>query len=260
MLPTLVADPFLELDQGGMEIALIRHGHAVPGEHDILPGDYDEQPLSERGQRQARAMAERFMKTPVVAIYCSPILRVRQTAQHIADVCHLPVTVEADLREVDLSGLRAHLPPATTSSDPVVQLRAYLRQVEAVAMQVGVWSQIPGAEPSDAVRARMLGVLDRIAARHAGQRVAVVSHDAAINTAIAAIMGLSRDFLYPVANTAISTLRLRGNERVVVAINDHAHLARLQDQGEAFEASPDARRAGRRWIFGRRPIPAKVQS
>jgi probable phosphoglycerate mutase len=166
--------------------------------------------------------------------------------------------VEADLREVDLSGLRAHLPPATTSSDPAIQLQVYLRQVEAVAMQVGIWSQIPGAEPSEAVRTRMLAVLDRIAVRHAGQRVAVVSHDAAINTALAAILGLPRDFFYPVANTSISTIRLRGDQRVVVAINDHAHLARLQDQGEAFETSPDKGRAGQWWPFGRRRAPAKV--
>jgi 2,3-bisphosphoglycerate-dependent phosphoglycerate mutase len=252
MLPTLVADPFLELENGAVEIALIRHGHAVPGEREIVPGDYDQQPLSERGQRQARAMAERFRRSPVAAIYSSPILRVRQTAQHVADVCALPVAVEADLREVDLSGLRAHLPPATTSTDPVVQLQAYLRQVEAVATQIGVWSQIPGAESSVSVRTRMLGALDRIAARHAGQRVAVVSHDAAINTAIAAIMGLGRDFFYPVANTSISTLRIQGDQRLVVAINDHAHLAQLQDQGEAFEASPDKGAPRRFWIFGRK--------
>jgi 2,3-bisphosphoglycerate-dependent phosphoglycerate mutase len=251
MEPITTTDPFVELEYGGVEITLIRHGHAVPGKHDIISSDYADQPLSARGQAQARAMAERFRKAPVVALYSSPILRARQTAEHIAKICALAIQEDAALREVDLGGVRQHLPPVVSDPDPASQLQAYLRQVEALAIQVGVWSQIPGAESSESVRTRMIDALDRIAARHAGQRIAVVSHDGAINTALATILGSPRDFLYPVANTSISTIRLRGAQRVVVGINDHAHLANLQDAGDAFEASPDASKLRRRW-FGRK--------
>jgi len=146
----------------------------------------------------------------------------------------------------------------TSATDPAVQLQTYLRQVEAISLQVGVWSQMPGVESSAAARLRLVTVLDRIAARHPGQRVAVVSHDAAINTAIAAILGLPRDFIYPVANTAISTLRIRGDQRLVLAINDHAHLAQLHDQGEAFEASPEKGAARRFWRIGRQSMSHKA--
>src|SRR6185437_15402762 len=53
-------DAFLSLKNGGTEVYMIRHGDALPGVEEVLPGDYDDQALSARGRQQADALAERL--------------------------------------------------------------------------------------------------------------------------------------------------------------------------------------------------------
>ena len=242
-------DPLLAPETGGAELYLIRHGHAVPSADAILPGNYDDQPLSELGRRQAHAMAERFRTIPLVAIYSSPIRRASETAEALGQVCDLPVTSEVDLREVDLTQVRPVAMEGLPPAEHAAQLAAYLKQIEALALQVGVWSEIPGVEPSEAVRRRVVGALHAIAARHAGQRVAVVSHNGAINAGIAALLGLPRDFFFPAANTSISVVRLQGEQSLVVTLNDYAHLASLANAPSvAGEPAPPLRLPPRRRI------------
>lgn len=221
-------DPLLRPEEGGTEIILIRHANAVPAAADFRPGSYDEQPLSALGQRQAAAMAERFHGTSLAAIYSSPILRARQTAEEISAVCDLPVVIEPGLREVDLTAARPDLATTDDPAEKAALLRAYLRTIEAEALRAGVWSAILGVEPSAQVRARIMGALERIAARHPGQHVAAVSHYGAINAAVAACLDLPRDCFFPAANTSLSVIRLRGAARLVVTINDFAHLASME--------------------------------
>jgi probable phosphoglycerate mutase len=220
-------DPLLLPEDGGTEIVLIRHGNAVPAAADFRPGSYDEQPLSALGQRQAQALAARFRAGMLAAIYSSPILRARQTAEAIGAIRDLPVLIEPDLREVDLTAARPNLAATDDPVEKAARLRAYLRSIEAEALRVGVWSAIPGVEPSAQVRGRIVGALERIVVRHPGQRVVAVSHNGAINAALAACLDLARDFFVPVANTALSVIRLRGPHRLVMTINDFAHLASI---------------------------------
>ncbi len=228
-IPDDTFDPLLRLESGGTEIALIRHGHAVPGVAEIAAGTYNDQPLSALGQRQAWALAERFRLLPVAAVYSSPILRARQTAEAVAEIAGLPLLIDAALREVDLTSARPDIGAEVVPEERVRRLRAYLREIEAQALRVGVWSAIPGVESSAQVRERITGALRNIAARHPGRRVAVVSHNGAINAAIAALLGLDRDFFFPAANASLSLIRLHGERGLVVTINDHAHLAGLED-------------------------------
>ncbi len=221
-------DPFVSLASGGTEIYLIRHADAVPEADEIMAGDYDAQPLSALGRAQAAALAARLRAVPFAAVYCSPILRTRQTAEAIAAGTDLPVILDPELREVDLRGVRPDLPPDLSPAERITRLHGYLHAIVAQALAAGVWAAIPGVEPAAQVRARMQGALRRIAARHPGQRVAAVSHSGAINAALAAALDLPRDFFVPVANSSISIIRVRGDARLVLTVNDHAHLAALR--------------------------------
>lgn len=66
------------------------------GEKERAPGD---PPLTERGRAQARAAADRVRGAGVDAVYSSPLLRTRQTADALAEALSLPVTVDARLTE-----------------------------------------------------------------------------------------------------------------------------------------------------------------
>jgi probable phosphoglycerate mutase len=224
-MPPILPDPFVSPASGGTEIYLIRHADAVPEADEIMAGDYDAQPLSTLGRAQAGALATRLHAVPFAVVYSSPILRARQTAEALAAGADLPVILDPELREVDLRGVRPDLPPDLPPAERIARLRAYLHAIVARALAAGVWSAIPGVEPGAQVRARMQNALARIAARHPGRRVALVSHSGAINAALAAALDLPRDFYFPIANTAISIVRVKDAARLVLTINDHAHLA-----------------------------------
>lgn len=216
-------DPFLSLKRGGTEIYFVRHGDALPGQDEVVLGDYDAQALSDLGRRQALVLAQRMLRYNPTAIYSSPTTRAAQTAQPTADVLGLTVSVDDDLREVELGVVG----PESASEDPAEIsriLRRRLQEIANVAIGDGKWSAIPGSEASAQLRGRMLAAVARIHAAHPGERVAVFSHGGAINAYFADLLGLERDYFFPAANTSISVARVLGEQRLLMALNDISHL------------------------------------
>jgi broad specificity phosphatase PhoE len=223
-------DPFLSRKRGGTEIYLIRHADALPEADEVVAGGYDDQALSELGRRQAAALAARLREVSPSAVYSSPIGRAVQTARAIAAPLSLEVTIEAGIREVELAPLGPDAVAAATPAELATYLRDRLREIANVALTDGVWSRIPGAEPSSTLRERATAAIDGIAARHAGERVAVVSNGGTINAYIAALLGVERDYFFPAANTSISMVRIKGARRLLMSLNDVAHLHDLAPQ------------------------------
>src|SRR5947209_20583375 len=67
----------------GTDIYVVRHAH-VHNPHDILYGRLPRFRLSELGLEQARKVADFLSGRNIEAIYSSPLLRARQTAEMIA--------------------------------------------------------------------------------------------------------------------------------------------------------------------------------
>ena len=208
----------LSLRTGAAELHVVRHADAVPeaDETFTIYDDYEAHPLSARGRAQALAVAERFTDLGIAAVYASAIRRARETAEAIAAVAGVDVRTETELREISIG-----------STDDSMTLGARLAWLAMVALRDGSWTDIPGTEPSVQVRARMLNTLDAIAARHGGERVAVVSHAGAINAALGAIASSAHDFLFPLANASISVLRIGAGRRLLMSANDTAHLSTI---------------------------------
>lgn len=208
----------LSLRRGAAELHVVRHADAVPeaDETFTIYDDYEAHPLSARGRAQAEAVAERFAELEIVAVYASPIRRARETAEAIAAAAGVAVHDEPGVREISIGPV-----------DDGMALRDRLAWLAMIAMRDGSWTGIPGTEPSAQVRARMLGALDAIAARHPGERVAVVSHAGAINAALGAIAASDHDFLFPLANASVSVLRIGGGRRLLMSANETEHLSAI---------------------------------
>jgi probable phosphoglycerate mutase len=208
----------LSLRRGATEIHLVRHADAVPASDDAFTiyDDYEAHPLSERGRAQAEAVGERFADAGVSAVYASRIRRARETAEAIAAAAGVDVREEPDLREIEIGPVEASMP-----------LGARLAWLATVALRDGSWNGIAGTEPSDRVQARMLRALDAIAARHAGERVVAVSHAGAMNAALAAVVGSTHQFLFPLANASVSVLRVNGGRRMLMTANETGHLSAI---------------------------------
>ena len=217
-------DPFLSLRNGATEVYLVRHADAQPDADEVVMGDYDAQALSALGRRQAEALAVRMRQIAPTAIYSSPIGRAIQTAQPTADALGLTIQIEPDLHEVELGAIGGELPAEADSAAVSELLRSRLREIAAIALTSGKWASIPGSEPSAQLRQRVVDAVARIAERHAGQRVLVVSHGGAINAWFAGLLGIERDYFFPAANTSISMARVKGERRLLMALNDISHL------------------------------------
>jgi 2,3-bisphosphoglycerate-dependent phosphoglycerate mutase len=198
---------------GATELLLIRHAEAqaLPMREAQEPKDVD-LPLSPHGRTQAEALAARLRRRSLAALYHSGLQRARETAEAIAREAGLKTNEDARLREVEIAGV-----------GPVA-----MHDLAEIAIANGGWSHLPGTESSHDIRSRMVSALDDIVAAHPGGRVAVVSHAGAINAYLAQLLGLTSNFFFPAGNTSISIVRANNGRRLLVTINDIAHLERAK--------------------------------
>jgi broad specificity phosphatase PhoE len=201
------------IDSGAVELLLIRHAQAEHPRPDEAndPAKLD-LPLTPRGRVQARALAERLTVRSIGGIYTSPLRRTRETAAIVAGILGLGMHEDARLREVEIGEA------GSVSLDDLAQ----------IAIAHGGWSHIKGTESSQTIRERMRDAIDEIVEANPRRRVAIFSHAGAINAYIASILGLSSDFFFPAGNTSISAIRAREHRRLLVSLNDIAHLEALR--------------------------------
>jgi len=218
-------DPYLQLKHGAIELYLIRHGDALPDAAEVsLEGSYNGQSLSALGRKQAQALVDRLQEVGPVAIYSSHIARAHQTALPSATALRLEIQVDRELREIEVGPIGPDLPPNPSPHDIAQNLRARLNAIATIALTTGLWSEIPGSESGERLRARATAAISRIAAAHPGQRVAIVSHGGLINAYIAAMLGIERDYFFPCANASISIVRIKDDRRLLLTLNEVAHL------------------------------------
>lgn len=79
---------------------LVRHATCAETA-EMLYGRAVDASLDERGEREARRLAQHLRELSGPLIYCSPRLRTRQTAEHIARACGSDVALSPELDEVD---------------------------------------------------------------------------------------------------------------------------------------------------------------
>jgi len=192
---------------------LVRHAQSQGNTgDDLATGD---PPLTDVGWEQARRLGERFASQKVDVVYASPLARSRDTAQSIADAARLPVRIEPGLTEVSLG-------------TPERSARLYQGQAaEELARRIareGTWDAFPGSEGSRAARRRVGAVIDGIIQKNEGKRVALVTHAGFIQTCVSLVLGLERDFVFYPFNAGITSIRAKGDRRVLWRLNDVAHL------------------------------------
>lgn len=208
--PTLSHD----LDAETCELLLVRHGRSA----DVVPGSAEsaDPPLHVDGVAQADALARRLATLELHGVYSSHLARAVQTATPLAEARGFTVGVDPDLEEVRLGEW----------GNGEFRRRAAARDPEWLAWSMtGRWDGIPGGEGDAALRTRVRGAVERIAARHRGQRVAIVAHGGAINAFLADVLGIERTMWMAVENTSISLVRISDSYGPhVVTVNDCHHL------------------------------------
>lgn len=197
---------------------MIRHGEsqpAQPGEPFPLVDGRGDPELSSDGREQAERVADRLASEHIDAVYVTSLRRTVQTAEPLARRLALRPRVEADLREVHLGDWEGGLYRKMVAEGHPVTLRMLTEER---------WDVIPGAEPAAALAARVHHAVQRLAAAHPDQRIAVFTHGGVIGQLFASASG-SRPFAFLGAdNGSISHLVVSGDRWIIRRFNDTAHL------------------------------------
>ena len=161
------------------DLVLLRHGRTDWNAARRIQGHADSQ-LDSLGHAQAAAVAPVLAALRPAVLWASDSDRARSTASYVAAACGLTPTIDARLREYSLGpreGLHHHEFEAAAPEEYAEFVRAN-------------WDAVPGAEKQADVAARMTAVLGEVAGSLEDDGVGVVvSHGAAIRTAVAALLG-----------------------------------------------------------------------
>jgi len=204
--------------EGAADLLLIRHGRteaARPGESFPMLDGHGDPALHPEGEEQAVLVGERLKNDPISAIYVTTLRRTHQTAAPLAAHLGLTPMVEADLREVrlgDWDGGEYRIKAAEGAPE-------FKRAIERQE-----WGEIPNAETTAELHARVRAGLLRIAAAHPDERVAVVVHGGVVGAAMALASGAQAFHFNGADNGSISRLVIRGETMWVKGFNDCAHL------------------------------------
>lgn len=159
-------------------IYLARHGESDWNVENRFQGHTD-RPLTERGLEQARELADILADEPLDAVYASPLLRARATAEVVAARKGLEVISMAALREVDV-GSWAGLSRAEVELQFPEGFRSWMSGGAG-------WTD---GESYEEMAERVLAALHHIASAHPAGRVLAVSHGGPIRAAHAAAAGM----------------------------------------------------------------------
>jgi broad specificity phosphatase PhoE len=194
----------------------VRHGETDWNRQPRFRGHVDV-PLNRTGMRQAERVGRRLAGVTLDAVYASPLGRTMRTAGAIARHHDLPVIPDPAIIDMDFGGWHGRTPAAVRRTDPV-RYRRWRTAPSAV--------RIAGAERLADVQRRAADGLRRLARRHRGAAVAVVSHDIVARVLVCAALDLGLDALWrvPQDNAALSLFDHDGRSLVAVSINDTAHL------------------------------------
>ena len=203
---------------GAADLLLIRHGEsqaAVEGTSFPMKDGHGDPALHPNGRQQAIAVGERLKTWPIAAIYVTTLQRTHQTAAPLAAHLELTPKVEPDLREVYLGQWDGGLYRfKAAEGDPV-----FKRSIENQE-----WGEIPGAETTAALQTRVRNGLQRIAAAHANQLVAVVVHGGVIAAAMSLATGAEPFAFLGAENGSISRIVMDSDKMRARGFNDSTHL------------------------------------
>ncbi|MEV0809335.1 histidine phosphatase family protein [Micromonospora sp. NPDC050200] len=191
------------------ELVIARHGEAACNVAEIVGGEQGCTGLTDLGRNQVEQLAARLTaehsRRPYAALYATPRLRVTQTAEIITQALHLPATIDPDLRGPD---------HGDADGRPWVDIKT---SFQGPPQHRPDRQYASGSETWNKYLDRATTALQKILARHEGERILIAAHGETIEAAHSLLLGLPRN----------ACLRLG-------FVTDHASIARWQRPTNRF--------------------------
>jgi broad specificity phosphatase PhoE len=201
-----------------LTLYLVRHGNTSQSSEGVFCGDLDP-PLTERGKSEADRVAGALKPLGLSAIYCSPKLRARMTAEPIARACGLEPVIDEGLREIAYGSWEGRKETEIAKSEK--------EAFDAWTADPALVSP-PGGESAFDIAARALPVILRARRENGSGGVLLVSHKATVRVIVCALLGmpLGRFRTHVACPTAsITAFEFGDRGSLLVRIGDVQHLA-----------------------------------
>ena len=201
-----------------MNLYMVRHGQTASSRENRFTGSSDP-PLTAVGEAMAQAFAQAYASMRWEAIYTSPMLRARQTADPLSRLTCVPTTPEDGLKEIgygEWEGLR---------QEEVKQRwpEAFEYWADDVASR-----GTPGGETAFHVAARAMRVVEAIRSRYQEGNVLIVSHKATLRIITCGLLGLDvRLFRQRIAQPvcAVTMFAVTETTALLTLLGDRSHLS-----------------------------------
>lgn len=199
-----------------LRLYFMRHGETVWNTERRYQGMTDIE-LSDEGLRQAECAAKRFKNIKIDKIYASPLKRAMKTAEKIAAEKGLEIISEDDFREIHFGEWEGKTVPELTEKYGESYTN-FIREPHKYGF--------PGEGSVENVINRIKPGIDRLIAEEKGN-VLIVSHGGIIRLMIMYIMGLDSSWFTKmwINNTGVSIVEIKNDRRLLLTLNDSAHLA-----------------------------------
>ncbi len=203
-----------------VRLLLIRHGHVDFSSRDFTESPRGRQydpPLSDRGNEQARRLADRLSVMDVpAAIATSPFRRCLETIAPYLEASGLQAERIDDLGEVFIGDWEGMGFEQIISGDE--ELARRFRE------QDPMFALAPGGESGQQLRARVVPAVDRLLERVMEGILVVVAHGGVINAYLGQLMGIDHDMFFLPDNASINTVLVEDGRAELRFLNDVRHL------------------------------------
>ena len=203
-------------DQQATRILAVRHGETDWNVDGRIQGQLDI-PLNATGQWQVHRLALAVADEGIDAVYSSDLLRAFETAQSVARGCGQPIVTDAGLRERGF-GIFEGLSYAEITQRWPEQAERWRRRDPDFGPE--------GGETLRDFSARSIATVERLAALHPGQTIAVVSHGGVMDCLYraAARVALDAPRSWQLGNAAINRLLYTPQGFTLIGWSDVHHL------------------------------------
>ncbi len=198
------------------EIILARHGETEWNVEEVFRGRIDVK-LNDTGIKQAELLGEYLGDLKIDAIYSSPLKRALKTAEIIAGYHKLGVEIAPGLIDFDYGKWQGLLHQ---------EVKAKYKELYAEWINSPDKVKMPAGESLNDVKARVIGVLDKVIAKYDGT-IVLVSHRVVNKVLICALLGLDNSHFWHIKqDTGGITTFIYENGRFI--LTEHNNISYLK--------------------------------
>jgi len=199
---------------------VLRHGETEWNLQGRIQGHLDS-PLTQLGEKQARAVGEAFAGCGASMILCSDLARAVRTAEIIAGFVHAPVASDHRLRERNLGVMEG------------LTMKEFSRQFSEDYAQFSSGNPEASVTGGESIRERYdrsIGCFDDIARHHKGKEIIVVTHGGVLDSVFRHSVGLplTQKRRFTLYNGSINTIEISNGVWRMINWGYTDHLAALE--------------------------------